>query len=358
MKKNLFVVSALLIVLCLCSNIAGAQRTKKPANTGGATTAPPKGGTAPTTATDTSRRKKPATAAVKPTKTIKTVAEMQGENSDNYGGEPKVSLRNAYGYKRENVNDRRPLPYDHVREEDATYSQFVWREIDGREKMNLPFIYKAKDETGDQRFFSILLNAIKKDSIMVFEDEAMTTPLAPGKAFATKYVEGVYDTSLVQNIDDPTVEDTVLTPRENREAPAPDSVYKFRVKEQWLFDKEASRLIVRIIAIAPLAAEKQVVKLKNGAPTPARVQFWVYYPDLRASLSKAFAYNPKNVGARMTWEEIFEGRFFSSYITKSTLDNPNDKTLAQLNKDPLFRLLEGENIKEKIFNYEQDLWSY
>ncbi|MEY3508163.1 MAG: Gliding motility associated protein GldN, partial [Bacteroidota bacterium] len=25
---------------------------------------------------------------------------------------------------------------------------------------------------------------------------------------------------------------------------------------------------------------------------------------------------------------------------------------------PLFRLLEGENIKERIFNYEQDLWSY
>ncbi|MBC7589215.1 MAG: hypothetical protein H7178_12745 [Chitinophagaceae bacterium] len=60
----------------------------------------------------------------------------------------------------------------------------------------------------------------------------------------------------------------------------------------------------------------------------------------------------------MTWEEIFEGRFFSSYITKSTLDNPYDKTLSLLIKDPLFRLLEGENIKEKIFNYEQDLWSY
>ena len=26
--------------------------------------------------------------------------------------------------------------------------------------------------------------------------------------------------------------------------------------------------------------------------------------------------------------------------------------------DPILRLLEGENIKEKIFNFEQDLWSY
>jgi len=27
-------------------------------------------------------------------------------------------------------------------------------------------------------------------------------------------------------------------------------------------------------------------------------------------------------------------------------------------KDPILALLEGENVKEKIFNYEQDLWSY
>lgn len=60
----------------------------------------------------------------------------------------------------------------------------------------------------------------------------------------------------------------------------------------------------------------------------------------------------------MTWEELFEGRFFSSYITKTTLNNPSDLTLAAMIKDPLFRLLEGENLKQKIFNFEQDLWAY
>ncbi len=55
----------------------------------------------------------------------------------------------------------------------------------------------------------------------------------------------------------------------------------------------------------------------------------------------------------MTWEELFESRMFSSYITKSTLDNPYDRALNQYIKDPLFRLLEGEKIKDKIFDYEQ-----
>jgi hypothetical protein len=61
---------------------------------------------------------------------------------------------------------------------------------------------------------------------------------------------------------------------------------------------------------------------------------------------------------RMTWEELFESRMFSSYIINSTLDNPSMKALQVRIKDPILRLLEGDNIKERIFNYEQDLWSY
>ena len=87
--------------------------------------------------------------------------------------------------------------------------------------------------------------------------------------------------------------------------------------------------------------------------------FWVYYPDLRPILAKYEVYNPKNMGmGRMTWEELFESRMFSSYITKSTLDNPSNANIRQIVKDPILTLLEGENIKDRIFNYEQDLWSY
>ncbi|MFN6242726.1 MAG: hypothetical protein ACK4Y8_00025 [Bacteroidota bacterium] len=49
---------------------------------------------------------------------------------------------------------------------------------------------------------------------------------------------------------------------------------------------------------------------------------------------------------------------FSSYIVKSSLDNPQNKLIRNYIKDPILQLLEGENIKEKIFNFEQDLWSY
>ena len=75
-------------------------------------------------------------------------------------------------------------------------------------------------------------------------------------------------------------------------------------------------------------------------------------------LAKFEAYNGKNFGARLSWEEMFESRMFASRIIKSTVENPNDLYIQNYIKDPILRLLEGDNIKEKIFNYEQDLWSY
>jgi hypothetical protein len=32
--------------------------------------------------------------------------------------------------------------------------------------------------------------------------------------------------------------------------------------------------------------------------------------------------------------------------------------IKQFIKDDIMKLLEGENIKNKIFNFEQDLWSF
>ncbi|MEI6264643.1 MAG: gliding motility protein GldN [Sphingobacteriia bacterium] len=261
---------------------------------------------------------------------------------------PEISLRNNYAVDRSQVKDRKPLEYEDLREDDALFSHFVWREIDGREKINQSFVYPGKDDNGDQRFFSILLSAIKNDSVVAFspDNDRFTIPLTVNQVMAM--TGGAYDTV---EVPDPV---TGVTERIITKKPkfSPDSVYTFRIKEQVIFDKEASRLFTRIIGIAPIA--KQVVA---GKSLP-RTLFWVYYPDMRKTLSKFEVYNPRNFASRMTWEELFESRIFSSYIIKSSMNNPNDKSLNAMIKDPLFRLLEGENIKQKIFNYEQDLWAY
>jgi gliding motility associated protien GldN len=136
----------------------------------------------------------------------------------------------------------------------------------------------------------------------------------------------------------------------------PKSVVKLRIKEEWVFDRESSRLFCRILGIAPLKTEYYTNTTKERGTS---TMFWVYYPDLRPMLAKFEVYNPKNMGqSRMTWEELFESRMFSSYIIKSTIDNAANRMIKTYIKDPILALLEGDNVKEKIFNYEQDLWSY
>lgn len=265
----------------------------------------------------------------------------------------KKSMRPDAAFDKSFINERTPLPYEHLRWDDALFAEKVWREIDLREKMNMPFRYKTEDDNGDQRFISILLKAVRSGEITAFDpnDDRFTTPM---DSLGVKGITagGESDTVAVRDVNDPS---KIVSYRVTQASFDPDAVMKLRIKEEWVFDREASRMFVRIIGIAPL----KTVYLPNGQERGSSVMFWVYYPDLRPILAKYEVYNPKNMGTgRMTWEELFEARMFSSYIVKSTLDNPGNRTIKQAIKDPILALLEGDNIKDRIFNYEQDLWSY
>jgi len=295
-----------------------------------------------------------ATAAVAPPKdSVKPVQEFV---ADIKLDTPRKSLRNDASIELNLVKDRTPLAYEHIREDDAVYRQRVWRELDVHEKMNLPFVYKASEDNGNQRFINILLNLIHSGDVTAFDasvDDRFTTPMT-----FRQIAESMVGKPQIIQIPDMTIDpdgskgltkDTTIVQEFN-----PDQVERYEIKEEWVFDKESSRMYVRILGIAP---EKTILNA-DGSFRAVLPIFWVYYPDLRASLAKYEAYNGKNFGARMSWEELFESRMFSSRIIKSTIDNPGDNFIASYIKDPILDLLEGDNIKEKVFNYEQDLWSY
>ena len=262
----------------------------------------------------------------------------------------KKSLRNDNAFDKSGVMERTPLAYEHLRWDDALFSEKVWRELDLREKINQVFRYEAQDDNGSQIFIDMLLKAVNSGEITAFADDRFTTPVS--LADISQLTVGTADTVAVTDPADPSkIKEYVVT----RASFDPKSVVKLRIKEEWVFDREASRLFVRILGIAPL----KTVYLPNGQERGTTAMFWVYYPDLRPMLAKYEVYNPKNMGmGRMTWEELFESRMFSSYIVKSTLDNPANKNIRVYIKDPIIALIEGDNIKDRIFNYEQDLWSY
>jgi gliding motility associated protien GldN len=271
----------------------------------------------------------------------------------------RPSLRRDAATERSMFKDRIPLDYEFLRADDALYTQRVWREIDIREKINLPFRYQAQDDNGDQRFISILVKAVrdqlKNGNAIAFsaDDDRFTTFLDSASFEKAISGDAKCDTVNVYDLQDPT---KVTGRKEICNVLNPDDIVKFRIKEEWVFDREASRMFVRILGIAPC---KTIMSIDGTREMPPSPLFWIYYPDLRGVLAKYEVYNPKNMGmSRMTWEELFEARMFSSYIIKSTLDNPMNKYIRNLINDPILRLLEGDDIKNKISNYEQNLWQY
>ena len=263
------------------------------------------------------------------------------------------SLRPDEAVETSVLRDRTPLPYENLRADDAVYRHKIWREIDTREKINLPFRYSADENNGNQRFISILLQAIQDSAVTVFNaaaDDRFTTPMTKGEV-ASLIAGAVIDVPVYDSLGNLT------GTKPMRNEINLDSIYKFRIKEEVIFDKESSRLFWRILGIAPV---KKVIT-SMGVELGETEIFWVYYPDMRATFAKYEVYNGKNFGARLTWEELFESRMFYGRIIKSTIDNPYDlyiKNQKGLQDNTILQLLEGENIKEKIFNYEQDLWSY
>src|SRR5207302_29174 len=119
-------------------------------------------------------------------------------------------------------------------------------------------------------------DALKKDSVVAFADDRFTTPLTSAD-IESKTSGGPADTSDVVDPKDPS---RILKRIITRESFNPKSITKLRMKEEWVFDREASRMFVRILGIAP------VREVQRGKNVQSEVLFWVYYPDLRKTMAR------------------------------------------------------------------------
>jgi gliding motility associated protien GldN len=233
----------------------------------------------------------------------------------------------------------RILPYDPVREADIFWEKRIWRVIDIREKMNLPFAYPERP------FFTILQEAAENEEINVYsnEDDKFTHRLSPEEIAS---MGASVDT--VTTFDPVTYEEKIQVVRNELN---PEDIKRYRLKEVWFFDEETSRMQVRILGIAPLLD----VKDENGNFKYEQVMFWVYYPEARQVLAREKVFTAGNDAAPITWEALMEMRFFSSYIYKES--NVHNRRLQDYVQG-VDLLLEADKIKQTIFNFEHDLWEY
>jgi gliding motility associated protien GldN len=253
-------------------------------------------------------------------------------------------------FKRTDPYQKKPMIIPMVREADVFWSQMIWRIIDVREKINQPLFYPTKSVDGLKSLTEILLEGVDKGLITAYDariDDDFKTPLTMAEVKTALGAET--RTREVTNFDTGDKEMRTIEGEIRKE-----EIKQFMIKEEWYFDKQNSRLQVRIVGICPIqeyAREGEV-----DGQLQRRKAFWIYYPEAREMLAKTQVFNFTNDARRMSFDDLFLRRYFNSYIVQES-NVYNNRAINQYLSGKN-AMLESKKIEDKIFNYEQDLWEY
>ncbi|MEG2278063.1 MAG: gliding motility protein GldN, partial [Odoribacter sp.] len=247
--------------------------------------------------------------------------------------------------KNEDNLEKTPLALPYVEPSEVIWCKTVWRELVLREKMNLPLYYPTTPLDGRMSLIDVLMQGIEKSFKTAYEDDELTTPLTLAE-IKEKFGAST-DTLTKRNSE--TGEMETLTVNNDIHT---DDVKRIQVKELWYFSKRTSRLEVRIIALCPI---REYTK-EDADGVLKRELFWVDYGEFRDLFSKQGVYNFKNDALRLSLDDIFLKRYFSSRIIRET--NPYNNRSIQSYSTGMDAVLRSDEIKNEIFEYEQDLWEY
>ena len=255
------------------------------------------------------------------------------------------------------------------RKDDVVWSRMVYRVIDLRFKQNFQLYFPVNpDDPVYMSLFRLMVDAIEKGMPVYDVDsrnfkpsfvEAMRVKpenYRKGTYFVAMDSEGTFDTnddeSFIISYD--SVNSKVIHNWDRYNNFVRNQV-KYLIQEVIFFDKHTSRLHRQLIAIAPLQPD-----LANGSDPMeflrGSIRFWVLYKDLRPYLAKHYMIPLGNETKRVTFEEFFQKRMFTSYLVGER--NMYNRMILDYAKDEAQAKKEQERIETEMLNFEQDLWEY
>lgn len=253
-------------------------------------------------------------------------------------------------YVKETNLTKRVVPYPYLREADVMYFRRIWQEMDLKQKINHPYYYPIDPIEDRSNLFDVIRDGLLIEGSLIAystgaigDEDEFTIPLSADSI--RSILNPIERIDEWDEFGEKIGFKEVVTPIES------DKITRYRLKEDWIWDRQRSERYVRIIGIAPMIEDYD----RDGESMGFAPLFWLYYPECRYVFANADVFNLFNDAQRRTYEDLFQKRYFSSYIVKES--NVYDRSVGEFARG-MDALAESERIKEELFILEHDLWHY
>lgn len=252
----------------------------------------------------------------------------------------------------------KPLEYGYVDDRDILFSKMTWEKVVMDERVNFPLYFPVDtNNIGKNRrsLYHTLINGVKSGKIKnIYNDSYFSSKRTEKELQDITTKVDTLDIGYDQLNADGFVSPEYITTT-NIEA---FHISAYLIKGLWYFDKRLGELKYRILGIAPAAPDVNFLDSENEAQKVPNALFWVFYPEARQVLNDADAFNNKNSASPITFDHLLNSRRFSGYMYKEENVYGDREVKDYVADNALMQLLESDRIKDKIRDFEQDMWNY
>ena len=230
----------------------------------------------------------------------------------------------------------------------AQYEDWTFPKTAVAERKVIPYRYiREGNVRWSKRIDRVIHDNVMKGVLKPFRNDSLTSIYTPEEILKRGTRDFVTQVENPLDPDNP-IDSTVTIPFD------PASIKKYRIMEDWIFDHNYSDFRAKIIAIAPLFKP-----IFAGVELGEQPIYWVKMDDLRPIIVNVELFNADNDAARLSYDDFFQMRQFSSYIVKeSNMYDMDINLFDEFKDDGIAAQLESDRIKNDLFILEHDLWQY
>ncbi len=256
------------------------------------------------------------------------------------------------------LDNDKPLEYGYVDDRDIMFSKMTWEKIVLDERANFPLYYPVDtNNIGKDRrsLYDVLLTNIKNGKIENLYDDSYFTAKRTLKDIQSALSKvDTLDIGYQQYNAEGKVDPEYIIKRDIQSY----DISAYLIKGLWYFDKRLGELRYRLLGIAPAAPDVNFIDSDDEANKQPIALFWVFFPEVRDILHEAKAFNNKNSSMPISFDHLLNSRRFNGYMYKEENVYGDREVKDYVADNALMQLLESDRIKEKIRNFEQDMWAY